>query len=109
MARNSSSAQGFLLHWLQAGSAGKMAKHSTWHPIQNALSRAAIANDIDSYLGSPPSFLLPGKLLDGNLLQIFSRKLCQYEKRGSEVLFRVQRTLRACFYKVWGCRNCRVT
>lgn len=56
VARNSSSAQGFLLHWLQAGSAGKMAKHSTWHPIQNALSRAAIANDIDSYLGSPHPF-----------------------------------------------------
>lgn len=89
----------FLLHWLQAGSTGKMAKHSTWHPIQNALSRSCYCkwHPLLLRVPPPPSFLLPGKLLDENLLQIFSRKLCQYEKHGLEVLVRVQRTLRACF------------
>lgn len=37
----------FLLLWLQAGSAGNMAKHSTWHPIQKrSFLEASVAEDI---------------------------------------------------------------
>lgn len=55
----------FLLHWLQAGSAGKMAKHSTWHPIQKrSLLEATIVNDIQSCLAFFLSFLYSlGKLM----------------------------------------------
>lgn len=98
VARNSSSAQGFCYTGSKQEAQARWQNTARGIPFKTLFLEAAIANDIHSCLGSPPpSFLLPGKLLDENLLQIFSRKLCQYEKHGLEVLVRVQRTLRACF------------
>lgn len=38
----------FLLLWLQGGSAGNMAKHSTWYPTQKrSFLEAAIAEEVD--------------------------------------------------------------
>lgn len=99
MARNSSSAQGFCYTGSKQEAQARWQNTARGIPFKTLFLEAAMADDIHFCLGSPPptSFLLPGKLLGGNFLQIFSRKLCQYEKHGLEVLVGVQRTLRACF------------